>query len=198
MGAILSLELENKKLTLNSAVLEAIENTQPTKQGERHRRIFDLVRRLKAVPELEGRSAREVRQLARQWHTKALPVIGTADWDTTWDDFTFAWTNAKYAWGTTMSAILERATTENLPEAAYDYENPKRQLLVALCRELQRDVGDQPFFLSTRTLNDLLDITSMEAWRWLQGLCRVGILQLVKTGNRHKATEFRYLGPLED
>jgi hypothetical protein len=55
-----------------------------------------------------------------------------------------------------MSVILERAQKAPLPRAAAKYEGASLRLLVCLCRELQRESGEQPFFLSCRTAAELL------------------------------------------
>ena len=43
------------------------------------------------------------------------------------------------------------------------------QLLVGICRELQRRAGDAPFFLGCRTAAELLGVEHNTAARWLPG-----------------------------
>jgi hypothetical protein len=68
--------------------------------------------------------------------------------------------------------LLERARQAEPPAAASQYRSPKTRLLIALCRQLQQEAGDGPFFLSTTTVEKLLGPNRMRAWRWLQGLVR--------------------------
>ena len=76
-----------------------------------------------------------------------------------------------------MTAILERARAADPPTVATQYGSDEIRLLVALCRELQREVDDGPFYLATTTVAKLFGLRDskgnwnrMRAWRWLQGL----------------------------
>lgn len=69
-----------------------------------------------------------------------------------------------------------------------------------VCRELQRQVGDRPFFLSCRDAAAALALPGDEphvtAWRWLNVLCERGFLVKGRVGTLagRRATEFRYVG----
>ncbi len=180
----------------NGAVREAIEKTLPTGPGQRNDLLFLLARRLKAIPELANRPVRELRPYVREWHKRALPYTRVKSWDTLWELFTYGWANVKYPWGTdVMTEILERANTNELPAVAFEYETPELRLLIGLCRELQQHAGDEPFFLSTHKAGELLGgLPAMTLWRWLNGLCRDDVLLLVTKGDRHRASEYRYIG----
>jgi hypothetical protein len=67
---------------------------------------------------------------------------------------------------------------------------------VAVCRELQRTSGEQPFFLACRTAGQLLEVPHVTAWRWLLLLTHDKILVEVKKGScsSRRASRFRYLG----
>jgi hypothetical protein len=95
---------------------------------------------------------------------------------------------------------LEKVKAGPLPAAALQYDNPKFQLLVGICQELQRLAGDQPFFLSCETAAQVLgedsDPSAMTVWRWLGGLVRDGVLRLEKKGDRRKANEYHYLAEM--
>lgn len=83
-----------------------------------------------------------------------------------------------------------------MPAAAKQYSTPEVRLLVGVCRELQREAGDEPFFLATTTLERLLGLNRMRAWRWLDGLVRDGVLDVIERGDprTRRASRFRYLG----
>jgi hypothetical protein len=44
------------------------------------------------------------------------------------------------------------------PPIAAQYHSGEIRLLVALCREVQREVGDGPFFLATTTVAELFGL----------------------------------------
>ena len=70
-----------------------------------------------------------------------------------------------------------------LPDVARRYaDEPKLQLLVSLCRELQRSAGDSPFFLSCAKAGDLLGLQPMTVWRWIELLKDHRVLELTKKG----------------
>src|SRR5262249_49164517 len=84
-----------------SNVREIVEPTLPTGAGQRNRRLFDLVRRLKAVDGLK--TAEQAEPIAREWWRRALPVIRTKAWETTWKDFRVAWARCCHAAGPTLA-----------------------------------------------------------------------------------------------
>lgn len=177
---------------------EAIALTQPQREGERNRKLFELARALKSMPEYADADPRDLQQIVRRWHGQALPVIGTKPFDDTWFDFLYAWPRVRFTLGGgPMAQIFARAAENDPPAAAQRYERPELRLLVALCRELQRATGDGPFFLSCWTAARLLGVAHMTAWRWLCGLTADGVLVVVEKGGRAnamgKATRFRYI-----
>ena len=62
---------------------------------------------------------------------------------------------------------------------------------------MQKACGDNPFFLSARTAAGLLEISAMQANRYLRLLVREDILVIIEKGgtaeNPRKATRFRYV-----
>ncbi len=94
-----------------------------------------------------------------------------------------------------MTAIFERVTQQAIPEVAREYDQQPLQLLVALCRELQRSAGSGPFYLSCRTAGRLLGVDHTTANRWLFLMISDGILEIAEPGDRakRKAARYRYL-----
>ena len=95
--------------------------------------------------------------------------------------------------------IYERAIKLEPPKiiALYYPDNQKIQHLAVLCREMQKACGDQPFFLSSRTAAGLLEISAMQANRYLRLLVKENVLSIIEKGgtadNPRKATRFRYI-----
>jgi len=126
-------------------------------------------------------------------------VIGTYSFDETRGDFIYGWPRVKFPKGAEpMAAILEQVRKSPLPKAALRYESPGFQLLVAICRELQRTAGEQPFFLGCRTAGRLLGVDHSTASRKLQLLLHDKIIELVEKGSQraHRSSRYRYLPPL--
>ena len=177
------------------AIVAAIEATLPAAVGERHRRIFDFARELKAL--LPGAPAAELVGHVRRWHAAALRKIGTREWDATWLDFMGAWQGCKPA-REPLKSILDRADAAEPPDVALAFDNPALRRLIALCRELQRTVGDKPFALACRPPAKLLGVDHDTVAVWLHALCNAGVLYREALGDfaRHRAAEYRYLAPL--
>jgi len=73
-----------------SQILEAIEKTLPPGPGQRHRKVFDLVRALKGLlPDVVTPSP--LRPFVERWHSLALPNIDHKDFAVTWEDFRDGW-----------------------------------------------------------------------------------------------------------
>jgi hypothetical protein len=184
---------------LPPAVLGAVRATLPRRGGERNGRVFDLARRLRALPELAGADFPALKPVVRLWHTWALPVIGTKPFDHTLADFVRAWDAVRFAaGGEPLRPALDRARTGPEPAAARAYDTPALRLLVALCRELQRAQGTDPFFLACRSAAPLVGLGDdfKAASRYLRMLVADGVLELVAPGGPEsmKAHRYRYRG----
>jgi hypothetical protein len=81
-----------------------------------------------------------------------------------------------------------------LPAASNAYHLDGLRLLVALCRELQRLAGDNPFFLGCRDAGRLLGVSFQRAAKWIRRLSRDGIIIRVSKGTQAsgKASEYRF------
>jgi hypothetical protein len=180
----------------------AILGSLPSGPGWRNKHVFELARAIKAIPSLADvpkSQLDELKPFVRRWHELALPVIQTKPFEETWIDFLRAWPRVKWAKGEgPMAQVFEKAKSGNIPNRARRYEQEGLQLLVAVCRELQRATGDAPFFLSARTAGRLLGVTPTHAWRWLFLLQHDRILELVSRGGPKtmKASRYRYLAEL--
>ena len=142
----------------------------------------------------------KARPAVREWHRRALPAIRTREWEATWFDFTDAWQRVRCPGeANPMTEAMARVKAGPLPDVAMGYDDARLRLLVALCRELQRDRDERPFYLSCESAAALIgkgdgeSPSAMTVWRWLGGLQRDGVLRLETKGDRRKANEYRYL-----
>ena len=179
----------------------AIRSTLPREYRTRNRKVFELARTLRSLPQLSDADPRDLRAILQEWHRRALPKIRTKEFEETWIDFLQAWPRVRHPTGTEpMAEIFRRAVEGDRPPiAATTYpENERLQILVSLCRELQRCAGKGPFYLGCRTAGRLFGVSHETANRWLFLLESDGILQVVTKGGTQKnprnATRFRYLG----
>ena len=176
-------------------IRRAIEETLPDGPGQRHRAIFELVRRLKVMPRLADAEGKELLPILREWHRQALPVIRTKPFEESLADFLDAWRRVRFAHGDDpIAAALAKASTGPHPPEADIFDDERLKLLVGLCAHLQTLSGNAPFFLSCRTAAECVGVDHVTAARWLRLLTQSGVLEVVEPGDRvsRRATRYRY------
>jgi hypothetical protein len=171
----------------------------PTAGSQNHRCLFDLARRLKGIEQRTGTSfeSAQLKTMFKRWHELAVDYLRPG---LTFDDYFFEFLEAiecvKYPAGEAVLAdAWERAQKAEPPPEAMEIDSPDIRRMVALCRELQLRAGDSPFILPARVAQRLFRHDNhVQSWRWLAGLCRLGILQKVKAGSHAKreVNEYRY------
>ncbi len=168
---------------------EAIEETLPTGPGTRHDKLFEFVRRLKAIPQLAMADPVDLEEFVRQWHSRALPNIRKKHFDITLFEFIDGWNRCRWASGDNpVKEAARRARTLPIPDYAKRYDRKKIQLLLMLCAEMQKvfgfdaDGAPRPFFLSCRIAAAALDVSDRNTWRWMKLFVDHGFLQLVAIG----------------
>lgn len=191
-------QIKHTEAIISSVFIEkTIRKTLPKTFGTRNRKIFDFAKALRT--EYPSADPKTFRKAVRNWYDLALPHIRTKDFAETWLDFMIAWDNVKYFEGVNPMVIYEQAIKLEPPQTvALNYpENRKIQNLAVLCREMQKACGDNPFFLSARTAAGLLEISAMQANRYLRLLVKEDILAIIEKGgtsqNPRKATRYRYI-----
>lgn len=196
----------HKAIDVNEKIHAAIDRTLPTEYGTRHRRVFDLARELKSMPEYTEAGPRVFAPVVlREWHRRAMPNINTKEFEETLIDFMKAWPSIKYSIGESpMAEIYDRAVRLDPPAVAIEKhpDHTKLIVLISLCRELQRAAGDGPFYLSCRTAARLLDVSPKHVSRWFFLLEDEDVLRVVVKGgtreNPRLATRFRYMPNLNN
>lgn len=169
-----------------------IEMTLPKKGGERNNRILDLARGLKFNCDMGKANFKELRPIIVRWHAKALPNIGTKDFDTSWCEFLHAWGKARHPLGARpVDAAAQRVDMDNLPPAAQAYDSEQVRRLVGLCFELARRNRGR-FFLGCRDAARILGIKPKQACLQLRMLRKDRVLKLVKKGRGYRASRYRF------
>lgn len=175
--------------------------TLPDGPGKRHRQVFRLARGLRGIVGTTDIDPLSFRPVVQEWHRRAIPYITTLDFAETWIDFLRGWPRVRCPLGINyMPNVLERAKRAAPVPLAAEYESDGLRLLAALCRELQQDSGDGPFYIANREAARLLGVPTMQANRWLFLLVAEGILSVVTKGGTadgvRKATRYRFNGQL--
>ncbi|MFH1109423.1 MAG: hypothetical protein V1790_09540 [Planctomycetota bacterium] len=157
----------------------------PARSGDR---VFDLARSLKAKNP-DAVNPDDLQRPVHEWFITSGNASGES-WADTWSQFVYCWPRVRYAKGTgPLAGALSRAQAAPLE----NYDEARLNVLAALCRELQHAVGDAPFFLSCRSVAELLDIDRMRACRWLNLLVHDNVLAVATPGTTRRATRYVFL-----
>ncbi len=174
---------------IESDIAAAIAETLPARHGERHCKLFEFGRRLKAI--LGDVPVLECRIHVVEWHRQALPFIHTKPFEDSWTDFLIAWPRIRFAYGESLDVLVERALARPDP-AALDAArvaglgSPHMLKLAALCFELARARDFKPFRLSVRLAARSIKCNEKTAHRGLLAFVSAGVLRLVERGEQHE------------
>jgi len=153
------------------------------------------------MPYLCHADGRDIIDRAERWHRLASSAIPGLELEDVVARFYAAWTKVKFADGEgPLAQAMARALRRTPPQLPPGYQCEGLIHLAGLCRELQREAGDKPFYLSWRAAAAVLGLgkNSRQAGRWFFVLQAKGILQEHEKGSLEsgKASEYRYLLPL--
>lgn len=171
--------------------------TLPTGRGQHDRCSMDFARGARlnlgyATPEAAA-------AMFERWWERARPFCADQDADTSWFKFVRGFDAARFPLGVKnlASIAFERAKREPLPKAAAKMRTDRMRLLVGTCCNLQR-MARGPFKLSCHQLAGLYNVNPGQAWEWLLGLQREGVLRCLDRGQggakSRRAAMFEYLG----
>ena len=186
--------IQGDQCAIQRAIGVAIVSSLPTAYGQRHRQVFEFARAVKAIT--PDAPMDELKVYVKQWFREGKARIRTKAFEETWADFVSAWKRVTFPKGSGhMVELLDRAAKE-VPIIAHQYDLPATRLLVSLCRELQREAGQKPFFLSGRMAGELVGLCPRRAADFLHMFVVDGVLKLEDAGDchTHKAAQYRYLG----
>jgi len=176
---------------------EIVRRTLPKVAGERNSRIFGLARGLKFNVGPADAPLLSLMPIVRRWHELALPIIRTKSWDETWADFVHAFDRARHPLGeSVVDQAALRIDPDDLPDVANNFDGLPTRRLIGLCWQLSRNPAGR-FFISSHDAARRLNIKQPAAWRLLQMLSRVGVLEILERGNERKATRYRWIGGAE-
>ncbi len=177
------------------------ERTRLEGPDDYRRKLFCLARELKAV--FPNAKLPDLEPYVRRWAERAGIE---KPFEEVLTDFLFRWEKVEYPAGTgPVDDLFRKARMADVPEEAKRFEQASLRLLVALCRELQREAGaEKSWFLDCRTAGRLLGVGYKTASRWLKLLVAYEILELVEKGQKGtggvqgKASKYRYRGSRQE
>lgn len=183
--------------SLQASVEQAIHATLPTGPGYRQKKIFELARRLKAIPELQDADPVSHRSIVNAWHEAAKPFISTQPFEDTWADFLRAYPKVKVPLIDLVCTLAVEIDERPDPDVCAQFESPAMRRLVKVLLALSRDHSeDGVFFLSCRSAARALGIGVTRAADYLFLLRQEHYLELVDV-ERRRDQAYRYrLGPL--
>jgi hypothetical protein len=94
--------------------------------------------------------------------------------------------------GRALAKAVEKAGTIAPPKQT-ERLSAKVQLVAKVCCVLQRQAGDEPFFLDGRSAAKAFGIPHRTVASWLRALCELDVIVLVSQGRPGKASRYRYV-----
>jgi hypothetical protein len=173
----------------------------PTEVHQTHSALFTLARGVKTLELQESAGPFPIERLqaiCSLWFKKTPNPFLSHSFEDYFMEFLSCYKDVRFPMGTgdTLKEALERARANpNPPPECALVSDPQKKLLIGLCYELQRQAGNEPFFVSARDCEKLLG----QPWRtcayWLNGFVVLGILQIVEKADkkRRRSTRFRYI-----
>lgn len=177
---------------------DIVQRTVPNVAGERNARIFDLARGLKYNAGLADVPLLSLMPIVRRWHELALPAIRTKLWGETWADFIHAFDRARHPLGgNVVNQAALQVDPDDLPAVANNFDDLPTRRLIGLCWQLSILNPAGRFFISSHDAARRLNIKQPAAWRLLQMLRRMGVIEILQRGNEHRASRYRWIGGAE-
>ncbi len=172
----------------------AIDASLPSREGQRHKCLFNLARRILAIhrdglPRIETR-----KRLFDAWWAKSLPIIQTKDKATSLLDFLTAMGRVKTPLDDIVPECVIRAKANPRPDWSIEY-GERVAILAGLCRELQRVHGSETFFVACRKAGAAIGVSHTVAAQYLKLFVEIQKLTVIEPGKPGgtKATRYRYI-----
>jgi hypothetical protein len=181
---------------------DALRAATPTGTHTSNNGIFTFSRALLALEKQRGskHDRSELLDAFNKWYQMAYQTGFLTPGQTKEDymvEFMDIYRKTKHPLGSkTLARAWKLAEEQPLPRAAALFENHQRKRLVALCFQLQRIHGAEPFYLSGRTCMSLFEHENHStSAKWLGSLCSLKVLKEIKKGNGNSATRYQYVDP---
>lgn len=185
---------------LDAAKAEAaISATLPRSEGTRHKQIFELARRLQAIPSIcEMFNARPalLRGIVDGWYDRARAKVKLKDnAETNWAEFVAGWAQVHTPHGAQLARAVEKAKSlsDPRPAALAEHLGVKHKsfsllpaLFIVLTESNTWPNGAIP--MPCRAAGEAINVSQETARAWIAALVAVGFLERVEQGNWGKPT----------
>lgn len=170
----------------------------PTKVHQNNDLLFKLARGVLNLERLEQQpySLAQRLDVFNKWYSRSTSNLRP---ELSKNDYMIEFLNAtkkakRPLGGNAVDEAWSLAQSEPPPPEASMFEDKEKQLLVALCYQLQIQNGSNPFFLSSRVCQRLLGLKDhFIAGKWLDALQVMEIIKLEEKGNAMRASRYRYV-----
>jgi hypothetical protein len=196
-GGVVSKALSPLSEPVCRTIDDAVQLALPDKAHQNNDRLFTLARAVKTLEIQSGKfTPAQLRDVFSRWFKRATEFLRPEQTrDEYMTQFLNAYDSAKIPLGDgAITQAWKQAQEKPLPpEAVENFEDQNLRLVVALCRELQIMAGQEPFYLSARTVQRLTKQEShATAARWLRSLCVLKILDETEKGCGNRASRYRF------
>ena len=180
------------------SIPDALEVSTPTGPNQNYRMALMLARAVKTLEKKEGGifTPNDHQSIHRKWMAKAANFLDANQTrDHYFTEYLNAYGLAKFTLGGDLigRAIVEADRNPIPPDSLAWATSPELRRLAAICRELQRIAGTEPFFLSARMVQRIFEHESHYAGaRWLKSFCVMGVLTEVEKGKGVRASRYRF------
>lgn len=137
--------------------------------GTRDKKRFELARKLRAY--YPGDVCPSVLQIPfDNWYARSKTKMRSKGYSHEWNDFLRAWKLVKWPYGASLREAMRDATGELMAGS-----EPLTRLM-ALCKHLQAQWGEKPFFLASRDAGDFMGVSRTTAFARMKDLIAADIL----------------------
>jgi DNA-binding transcriptional ArsR family regulator len=161
--------------------VDLVTEVAPTDYHQNNASLFKLGRLVRTFEGMIGRLAteEELEFVFDRWCLVARdfwrPGLTRDDY---WAEFLEAYSYARMGLDENpIEVAVSRAKAAPLPQVR-GFTDERIRLLAAICREMQELTKDNPFFLPTRKLGEILGVHWTQVARWLRALEALGIIHL--------------------
>jgi hypothetical protein len=184
---------------LTNEIRTFIQRYLPKTTGTRNKQIFELARAIKGLPRYADADAMTLLPLVQYWHGEGIRrgVIETQTFDDTMADWLNSWPKVKFPKGEDPMTRVVQLAQQKKPQAAKQFDTEAVRLLVGICYHLQKATGDNPFFLSCRKAGEIIQVSHVQASKYLSMLVSVQLLKLVgkaEPGPGQQAQRYFWIG----
>jgi hypothetical protein len=160
--------------------------------GETNGPLFDLAREVRRCEERFTQifSINILKKIIQQWQSNNSTHL-KPDKDYL-IEFLDKLSLVRFPSGLVLVKAFARATTQPPPSRLRGLKRGF-QLLGCLCRELQRQSGNKPFFLDGRSAARVIGIPHETVASWLRALCRLQIIRVIQKGHLGRASRYQYI-----